>query len=123
MFIIYKDVHSFLSLQIQYVFIHNALDELLTCGETEITAANMRIAIGKLGRSVQSGTGTGFQKQYEVHVLYVAIIIFHHTSSSHLVVHIMAGTIVTAVDMVAETPHVFPEIFTSFIIQDMCSYS
>ena len=31
------------------MFIHNALDELITCGETEIAAANMRIAITRLG--------------------------------------------------------------------------
>ena len=62
-------------MQNQYIFIHNALNELLTCGETEITAANMRIAIGRLSRTVQSGTVTGFQKQYEVrsYELYVSI--------------------------------------------------
>ncbi len=36
------------------VFIHNALDELLTCGDTEIAAANnMRIAIGRLSRPIE----------------------------------------------------------------------
>ena len=54
-------------IQSQYIFIHNALDELFTCGETEIEATNMRVAVSRLNRTVQSGAGTGFQKQYEVH--------------------------------------------------------
>ncbi len=40
-------------LQTQYVFVHNALDELVTCGDTEIAAVNMRITIGKLSRTVK----------------------------------------------------------------------
>ena len=55
-----------MSVQTQYVFIHNALDELITCGETEIAAANMRITIGRLGRTLPSREITGFQQQYEV---------------------------------------------------------
>ena len=47
-------------------FIHNALDELITCGETEIAAANMRIVIGRLGRTLPSRDITGFHQQYEV---------------------------------------------------------
>ena len=53
-------------IQSQYIFIHNALDELFTSGETEIEATNVRVVISQLSRTVQSGTGTGFQKQYEV---------------------------------------------------------
>ena len=48
------------------MFIHNALDELITCGETEVAAANMRIAIGRLGRTVSPSGATGFHHQYEV---------------------------------------------------------
>ena len=55
-----------LFLQTQYVFIHNALAELITCGDTEIAAANMRIVIGKLRRMVPSMSVTGFQQQFEV---------------------------------------------------------
>ena len=53
-------------LQTQYIFIHNALDELITCGETEIAAANIRIVIGKNSRTVEGKNITGFQKQFEV---------------------------------------------------------
>ena len=61
-------MHSiFVLLQTQYIFIHNALDELLTCGDTEVAAANMRIVIGKLCRPAEEGSSiSGFQKQYEV---------------------------------------------------------
>ncbi len=54
-------------LQTQYVFIHNALDKLVTCGDTEIAAVNMRITIGKLSRTVEGRENiSGFQKQFEV---------------------------------------------------------
>ena len=52
------------------MFIHNALDELITCGDTEIVAANMRIAIGRLSRTVPGQAITGFQAQ-EVGVEWV----------------------------------------------------
>ena len=49
------------------MFIHSALDELLTCGDTEVAAANMRIAIGRLSRPIEDGSEvSGFQKLYEV---------------------------------------------------------
>ena len=57
----------FLLLQIQYIFIQNALDELLTCVDTEVATANMRIVIGKLSRPAEEGSSiSGFQKQYDV---------------------------------------------------------
>jgi hypothetical protein len=52
--------------QAQYIFIHTALDELNTCGDTEIAAANIRIAIGRLSRRVQPGGVTGFSAQFQV---------------------------------------------------------
>ena len=48
------------------MFIHDALNELLTCGETEIAAANMRIAIGRLSRPVNTQDMTGFSEQFQV---------------------------------------------------------
>ncbi len=52
------------------MFIHNALLELLTCGDTEVAAANMRIAIGRLSRPIEERSEiTGFQKQYEVQIV------------------------------------------------------
>ena len=52
------------SLQVQYVFIHTTLDEIITSGEpTEIDAENIRIAVIKL-RKENDGV-TGFQRQFE----------------------------------------------------------
>ena len=42
------------------------MDELITCGETEIAAANMRITLGKLSRVVQGKNADGFEVQLEV---------------------------------------------------------
>ena len=53
------------SIQSQYVFIHDALRELVICGDTEITAANIRIIINQLNRPIEDGN-TGFQKQFQV---------------------------------------------------------
>ncbi len=61
------------------MFIHNAMDELLTCGDTEIAAANIRIVIGRLSRPAKEGSEmTGFQKQYEVRSLFHLICKLKH---------------------------------------------
>lgn len=73
-----------LLVQAQYIFIHNALDELYNCGETEITAGNVRIVIGRLSRSVPGSEITGFQKQYEV--LLFCLSIFHLSNNVVVVV-------------------------------------
>ena len=47
------------------MFIHCGLSELVVCGETELAAANLRIAVNNLER--QTGTGiTGLQKHMQV---------------------------------------------------------
>ena len=51
---------------LQYNFIHDALDELITCGETEMAATDLRIRINKLYRSTGPGGMTGFQQQFQV---------------------------------------------------------
>ena len=53
--------------QAQYVFIHDALSELVVCGETEVAAADIRININHLKRHVAGDTTTTrFQKQFQV---------------------------------------------------------
>ena len=52
--------------QEQYVFLHDAILESVTCGDTQVTAANLRMMIKKYGR-VDAITGlTGFQSQFNV---------------------------------------------------------
>jgi len=48
------------------MFIYTALLEFLTCGETEIAAAGIRMAISKLRRMEPNGAITGFEKQFNV---------------------------------------------------------
>ena len=38
----------FLSMQAQYVFVHDSLSELVMCGETEVGATNFRIKMNTL---------------------------------------------------------------------------
>ena len=59
-------------MQVQYVFIHDSLSELVVCGETEIVAADIRIKMNHLRRRVVGDmTTTGFQKQFQV--LYTCV--------------------------------------------------
>ena len=51
--------------QQQYEFIHCGLSELVVCGETEVAAANLRIAVNNLKKEGEDGM-TGFQKQMKV---------------------------------------------------------
>ena len=46
------------------MFIHDALKELIMCGETEILAPNLGIVINKLSK-VKDST-SGFELQYQV---------------------------------------------------------
>ena len=55
-----------LLLQAQYIFIHDAMSELVLCGETDIAAAEMRISINQMKRNITGETITGFQKQFQV---------------------------------------------------------
>ena len=48
------------------MYIHNALNELITCGETEIAAANLRITITRLSRTAPGQALTGFRAQLQV---------------------------------------------------------
>ena len=52
-------------MQAQYVFIHDALSELIICGDTEIGAANLRIAINRLCKPDKDKV-TKFQRQFQV---------------------------------------------------------
>ena len=47
------------------MFIHDALSELVVCGETEMAAGDLRIKMNKLERQVAAGI-TGYQRQFQV---------------------------------------------------------
>ena len=46
-------------------FIHDALRELVVCGDTEMAAANLRTTFNRLN-AVAEGGRTDFQKQFQV---------------------------------------------------------
>ena len=48
------------------MFIHDALNEFITCGETDIAAENLQLAINKLSRPADGKEISGFQNQFEV---------------------------------------------------------
>ena len=57
-----------LSLQPQYVFIHDALCELITCGETDIAAPALKVKIQRLSKVLPGKGISGFQEQFRVSV-------------------------------------------------------
>ena len=58
-------VTTTLSLQEQYIFIHDAILESVTCGDTQIVAGDLRDALEKLRMSTQTGQ-TGLSSQFQV---------------------------------------------------------
>ena len=57
-------IYLSISPQAQYVFIHDAILEYVTCGDTQINAVDLRTAITGLMKQL-SGV-TGFQNQFAV---------------------------------------------------------
>ena len=51
------------------MFIHDALVELILCNETEISATDIRVIIGRLRRLAPTGNVTGYEAQFEVRKL------------------------------------------------------
>ena len=48
------------------MFIHDALCELIFCGDTEIAAANLRMAINHLHKQAEGKVVSGFEHQFQV---------------------------------------------------------
>ena len=48
------------------MFIHDALDELITCGETDIAAGNLRARVNKMHKIVPGKNMSGFSEQFQV---------------------------------------------------------
>lgn len=49
----------------QYMFVHDALNEFITCGDTSITVTNMRITLRNLEKK-RNAHKTGFEEQFEL---------------------------------------------------------
>ena len=66
-----------LCLQVQYVFIHDSLSELVVCGETEIVGADIRIAMNRMMRQVAGDSNvTEFQKEFQVMYMFMCMKMF-----------------------------------------------
>ena len=59
-------VHNLITSQEQLIFLHDAILESVTCGNTQITAADLRMVIGKCGKVDPSTGVTHFQSQFNV---------------------------------------------------------
>ena len=58
------------------MFIHDALDELITCGETDIAASNLRARVNKMHKIVPGKNMSGFQDQFQVSPNLILVIIY-----------------------------------------------
>jgi len=52
-------------LQEQYTFIHDAILESITCGNTQISASNLQIRVNKLKQRDGTTNLTGFEQQFK----------------------------------------------------------
>ena len=51
------------------MFIHDALCELIICGDSEIAAPNLRIAINRLHKQAEGKVVSGFEHQFQVSLI------------------------------------------------------
>ena len=52
--------------QPQYIFIHDALDELILCGDTSFDVQNLRVKINRMSKIIPGININAFQEQFEV---------------------------------------------------------
>ena len=72
-------------IQDQYVFIHDAILEAVTCGDTQVESGNLRAKLNKMQKKNQSGK-TELELQFAVSPL---INITSYTPFIHCNVHIL----------------------------------
>ena len=53
-------------LQEQYMFIHDAILESITCGNTQVSAADLQRAVTKLKQRDPNTKLTGYEQQFKV---------------------------------------------------------
>lgn len=56
-------------MQAQYSFIHDALEEFITCGDTSIAVTNLRVTMVNLSK--RDGASTGYNTQFEVRIIKI----------------------------------------------------
>lgn len=65
---IYSTIYSFSQTEEQYIFIHDALLEAVTCGETEVLVRNLPIHIQQLSQMDPGTTVTGMELEFKVNL-------------------------------------------------------
>ena len=63
------------AIQEQYIFIHDAILEAVTCGDTQVCAANLRRKVQKLSRRNPKTQLTGYERHFKVCMLSMNIIL------------------------------------------------
>ena len=53
------------------MFIHDAILESITCGNTQVSAADLQRAVTKLKQRDPGTKLTGYEQQFKVHVILV----------------------------------------------------
>ena len=63
-YILYVSANSLVLAQEQYVVIHDALKDYITCGDTSVEAYQLRLAIRDMDK--EENGQSGFEQQFEV---------------------------------------------------------
>ena len=71
-YIIY--INAIITLQEQLIFLHDAILESVTCGNTQISASDLRAVIRKYGKVDPSTGVTHFQSQFNVSVILQVVV-------------------------------------------------
>ena len=58
--------------QDQYMFIHDALSDYITCGDTSVMAHELRIVIDEMEKKAETGK-SGFENQFKVQTVCNAL--------------------------------------------------
>ena len=72
--------------QEQYVFLHQAVMEALSCGNTEVAPQDLRITMNKLARTKNSSKQTGYEQEFKVLNSSSFSLMFFFFFLSHLLV-------------------------------------
>ena len=71
--------------QDQFTFIHDAILESVTCGDTQISATNLRMKLVKMKRYDNKNESHGFQYQVKVYlnigVMWYGVVTLDHLSA------------------------------------------
>ena len=62
------------TVQSQYMFVHDALCEVIRCGDTEIQASRLDTAIERMAQALPGYTITGFQEQFQASALCIDLV-------------------------------------------------